>query len=615
MAVKVGSLVLDIRANTTKLVQGMESGQKSIQGFARSAKKLTAVIGILVGGGALGLLVKRNIEIADTIGKVSDVVGLTTEAYQGYRHAAELAGVATSQFNSNMTAFIKRVGEARIGVGPLVAGLRKLDGTLLENLKNSRNQEDALNILADAMKNSKSVTDQAAIANAAFGRSGISMTLFLKDGSEGLAKITKRAGELGIVMEDSLIRDAEIANDRLTELSSSISTKFTKAVIENAKGIEIMAAHTITAIQKLSEFVALLGNAKMIGGEIAAISFNRKLNREVDAQQRKVEIATRLLDQLNAGRGGFFSSERRRTGAELELFEQEEILDRLIKKRGIIVDLQKQEQVKQVEINQEIKKPLGSTEIEKPFNNVPFLDLDKIRKQSESRIEVMRKSFLTENEIYLESLAEKKTIVDNALVLRVIDEQTANKLIEDLTQEHENRKTQLTQDAEEKRRQVLSAGLGAASSIFSSLSSLMSKEGKKQTSTTRALARLSIVASTAQAVMNALAVPPYPLGVSLAVAAGLKGAQQLAKVGGGSGGGSTSISQLTQTQAGVDIGAPSGTSLAPSKTTQVIITGNVYSLDDFSESVVNVLQNATNDRDIVLFSSDSRQAQEIRDAS
>lgn len=614
MAVKIGSLTLDIRANTTKLVQGMESGQKSVSRFAKSAKKLIGVIGVLAGGGALGLLIKRNIEVADSIGKVSDVVGLTTEAYQGYRHAAELAGVATSQFNSNMTAFIKRVGEARVGVGPLVSGLRNLDGVLLENLKNSRNQEDALNILADAMKGAKTVTDQAAIANAAFGRSGISMTLFLKDGSEGLAKVTKRAGELGIVMEDSLIRDAEIANDRLTELGSSISTIFTKAVIENAKAIEQFAALLISVIESSSKLIKQWGELQGAGSAVAALSFNRKLNSEITTQEQRVKNASQMVDNLNSKVGKFFTTERVRLNADLGLYEEEEILSKLIKKRKIILELQNSEKTNQTIINEVTKLPLGSAAPEAPFNNAPFLDLDDIRKKSESRIEVIRQSFLTENEIYSESLTERRNFVENALFLEVTDKQTANELLEQLTQESEDRKTKIVLDNEKTRNKAIAAGLGAASSIFSSLGAMMSKEGKKQTSTTRALARLSIVASTAQAVMNALAVPPYPLGVSLAVAAGLKGAQQLSKVGGSSGG-STSISQLTQTETAVDLGVPSGNSLTPNKTTQVIITGNVYSLDDFGESVVNVLQNATNDRDIVLFNRNSRQAQEIRDAS
>jgi len=49
------------------------------------------------------------------------------------------------------------------------------------------------------------------------------------------------------------------------------------------------------------------------------------------------------------------------------------------------------------------------------------------------------------------------------------------------------------------------------------------------------MARASIVASTAQAIMNALAVPPYPLGLALAAGAALQGAKQMQQVGGGGG--------------------------------------------------------------------------------
>lgn len=103
--------------------------------------------------------------------------------------------------------------------------------------------------------------------------------------------------------------------------------------------------------------------------------------------------------------------------------------------------------------------------------------------------------------------------------------------------QYEINKSIITEQQTQKRRALMAAEAGAAGNILTGLSSLMSREGKKQNATQKILARAGIIASTAQAVMNALAVPPYPLGVSLAVGAALQGAKQLKVVGGGGGGG------------------------------------------------------------------------------
>lgn len=103
--------------------------------------------------------------------------------------------------------------------------------------------------------------------------------------------------------------------------------------------------------------------------------------------------------------------------------------------------------------------------------------------------------------------------------------------------QYEIAKSIATEQESMRRKQLLSAEIGAAGNVLTGLSQLMAKEGKKQNATQKILARAGIIASTAQAVMNALAVPPYPLGLTLAAGAALTGAQQLKAVGGGGGGG------------------------------------------------------------------------------
>lgn len=94
-----------------------------------------------------------------------------------------------------------------------------------------------------------------------------------------------------------------------------------------------------------------------------------------------------------------------------------------------------------------------------------------------------------------------------------------------LKQEHENRLAEI-----ERARNM--ASLAVASEIFGNLQSLSQSENKKLVAISKAAATAQAVVSGAQAFMNALAVPPYPLGVALAATSAIATATQIAAING-----------------------------------------------------------------------------------
>ncbi|RLC35852.1 hypothetical protein DRH27_06195, partial [Candidatus Falkowbacteria bacterium] len=205
--------------STRNIDKGLKNAGRSFKSFVAQA---AAFAGISFGAQFLKGVIETNSQLA----KNADTLGLSIEAYQELEFAAERSGIATSQFTSNMTAFVKRVGEAQNGVGPLVSGLKNLDASLLENIVSAKGQEAALKVVADAIQNSESAAERAAIANAAFSRSGVAMVEVLKNGSEGLTKFAKEARALGVIIENDLVRAAARYDDQLLNLQKRMSATF-----------------------------------------------------------------------------------------------------------------------------------------------------------------------------------------------------------------------------------------------------------------------------------------------------------------------------------------------------------------------------------------------------
>jgi len=210
-----------LQVDASKAVRGINKTNAELKkvntGFNNVGRAAKAAFAFF-SGRALVNGARNILNTADAVGKSADAVGLSVESFQAYTQQAELAGVQTSQFSSNLTAFVKRVGEARGGAGPLVSGLKNVNKELLANITASTSQEEALALVADAIQNAESATERAAIANAAFSRSGIGMVNFLRDGSAGLATFKASAEAAGTVMSEELIRNAERFNDQLTTL-------------------------------------------------------------------------------------------------------------------------------------------------------------------------------------------------------------------------------------------------------------------------------------------------------------------------------------------------------------------------------------------------------------
>ena len=182
--------------------------------------------------------IKGTIEANSLLAKTARTLGLTSTQFQELSFAAERSGINASQFASNMTAFVKRVGEAQNGMGPLVSGLKNLDKQLLENIKNAPNQAAALGIVAEAVKNAGSAAEKAAITNAAFSRSGVAMSQMLEGGAEGLQAMADEANKLGIVIDGKLLTYSEALDDKLLNLSKTMKNNFASAVLSVAKNAE-----------------------------------------------------------------------------------------------------------------------------------------------------------------------------------------------------------------------------------------------------------------------------------------------------------------------------------------------------------------------------------------
>lgn len=220
----------------------------SVTGHVTSLTKnifsLRGAFATLAGTGGIGLFVEKSLEMADTIGKTADKLGVSTDALQEYRYAASLAGVEQNTLDMALQRFTRRTAEAAQGKGELKAVLEQYNIAVKDATGRTRNHEEVLNDLADVIAGTESESERLRIAFKAFDSEGAALVNLLKNGSAAMNKVRQDARDLGIVMNEDLVRNSEKATDELEKLTRVLKVNFMSAAAGLAPEIAEVAKST-----------------------------------------------------------------------------------------------------------------------------------------------------------------------------------------------------------------------------------------------------------------------------------------------------------------------------------------------------------------------------------
>ncbi|RDD60497.1 hypothetical protein, partial [Ferruginivarius sediminum] len=248
--------------------------QQALRGFANRAGPVGGILanlgpaGLAAAGGigaaaasVVGLT--RAVEKANDIAKLADNIGITTDALQELQFVGDRVGVSQAKVNNGLEAFGKRLGELRAGTGSLNTLLNATDPAFKQMLVNAQSNDAALQLLFTRMAETTDQADRLALSAAAFGRGpGVAMARFARDGADGFEAMRQRARDLGIVLDEELLRKSELVSDQMDTLMTVLETRATEAFLSIAGAI----GNTADA------FTSLLTGAEPLNAQAAAIA-------------------------------------------------------------------------------------------------------------------------------------------------------------------------------------------------------------------------------------------------------------------------------------------------------------------------------------------------------
>lgn len=204
----------------------MRTGSKGSKGINLLNKSLntfrtllpTIAIGALVAG--LGAIVKNSIDAADTMNKLAQSVGLSTEKLSGLAFAAELSDVGLEEFTARLTNLNRRSKEGARGVKSYSLAFETLGISLKDESGKLRAVDELLFDIADRFSNMEDGTLKSAIATDIFSNAGVKLIPFLNQGAAGIKKLVAEGRVFGRVITAESAAAAEAFNDNLTRLKA-----------------------------------------------------------------------------------------------------------------------------------------------------------------------------------------------------------------------------------------------------------------------------------------------------------------------------------------------------------------------------------------------------------
>lgn len=232
-------------------------------------------------------LTSQTADYGDNIDKMSQKLGLSTDAYQKWDYVIGLAGGDIDSMSAGFKSMTNTLADAQNGTESAIDKFTAL-GISMEDIQNLDSEQMFEKVVA-SLQNMDDQTQKAAAANDLFGKSGQNLMPLLNQTNEETQKLIDTTSELGLVMsEDSVAASAKFKDTQDTiqaaldattrSLGESLMPFFQRVldwVMEHMPEIQNIITSAIDfivgGIELISPVIEIIITA--VGGLIDAVSF------------------------------------------------------------------------------------------------------------------------------------------------------------------------------------------------------------------------------------------------------------------------------------------------------------------------------------------------------
>lgn len=283
------------------------------------AKAATLAAAAVGAGAALYGMAIASLETTAAIGTTASQLGITTDDLQIYTYAAGRSSIAQADMETSLQTLTRAIGNAALGAEAQARVFRALGIDVRDTNGHVKDAGQIIPELADALKEIEDPARRAAIETDLFGASGANLDGLLKGGSARINELAAEAKNLGLVLDNDLINQADEAANKASALSGVLSAQINAAVARNVESINYLtqslvsfAEAALRAVNSYRQFQNLggFGGKADVGALLKSGTGRRDLISTFDDNASRARARGRLRETSAPLRGGLSAADR-----------------------------------------------------------------------------------------------------------------------------------------------------------------------------------------------------------------------------------------------------------------------------------------------------------------
>lgn len=312
MATNLGTLTLNLLANTGSYTQGLQRAERQTQestenmaeGYDLVGKSIAALSGVVAGisVGSVAALALEAINAGNEVKKLADLSNADTQQFQYYAVGAKTARIEVEQFADQMKDMQDRIGEfQQTGGGPLAdffKNIAPLVGVTIDQFQ-KLSGPDAIQLFYSSLQKVFATENDIKFYMEAIVSDSSKLIPLLRDGGKGFKEWGDKAKEAGAIMSDSMIQQMDEAKKNLQVFDLQWQGLKTTLINDAMPAISSVIRNIDIATNVLT-----IGGAFLVGtyiptiyGAVAALV--EKANAQL-ADFRATQIANEIAAQRSA---------------------------------------------------------------------------------------------------------------------------------------------------------------------------------------------------------------------------------------------------------------------------------------------------------------------------
>lgn len=300
MAAKIGGVLIDVAADVSKLVEGMNKAQQVVDNKTKVIKKSIGLISTAIAAVGGTASIKAIIDNADAIGEQSEALGISSEAWSKYIYTAKFAGVESGTLSAAFSAMTRRTNNfARSGGGAAKTALEELGISAEFARKNFTSADKTFEIITEKLSHVEDGKRKTAIAQDIFSKSASQVVRYANLGAKEIERLGIQAETTGNIITTEFASDAGEANEALDILSTSATGMGNKLV-------KVLTPALLTATRALEDFF-----------DIQRQQSSFEIKREIIETSNHLKELQEDIDTLSWADKAFGNSEDGKTRSEI----------------------------------------------------------------------------------------------------------------------------------------------------------------------------------------------------------------------------------------------------------------------------------------------------------